>query len=223
MLIIIAEYFWAFSTGRTPPNRSSPSTHHNNSANHKPWPHQAPNPKTLDSPPSALQPALPSATNRFFIFLRCEPLGGRVQGGGRFRLLAAGGSDIRDASPVLFEPDACDWSGGPITGRVHRAPGYQNRQGYRCAASASSQARPPGPGPQAASPQRHQTKKNRHLQPWGRARYRFKSRGPVPGVLPFQNVLLIINSRRANPSHLTAPQSSPAIPSPLARVGFDQH
>ncbi|SSY69677.1 Uncharacterised protein [Alcaligenes faecalis subsp. faecalis] len=159
MLIIIAEYFWAFSTGRTPPNRSSPSTHHNNSANHKPWPHQAPNPKTLDSPPSALQPALPSAPNRFFIFLRCEPLGGRVQGGGRFRLLAAGGSDIRDASPVLFEPDACTWSGGPSTWRVHRAPGYQNRQGYRCAASASSQARPPGPGPQAASPQKHQTKK----------------------------------------------------------------
>lgn len=123
------------------------------------WPttdpaYQAPSLETVHSPrPLYNQHFLPSKIG-FSIFLRCEPLGGRAQGGGRFRLLAAGGSDIRDASPVLFEPDACDWSGGPITGRVHRAPGYQNRQGYRCAASASSQARPPGPGPQATSPHR---------------------------------------------------------------------
>ncbi|GEM_PF-2003425 len=153
MLIIIDEYFWAFSTGLTPPNHSSPSIPLNNSADHKHWPRQASNPKTLDSPrPRYNQHFLPFQIG-FFIFLRCEPLGGRVQGLGRFRLLAAGGSDIRDASPVLLEPDACDWSGGPITGRVHRAPGYQNRQGHRCAASASSQA-PPGPSPQAASPHR---------------------------------------------------------------------
>ncbi|CUI84935.1 Uncharacterised protein [Alcaligenes faecalis] len=129
------------------------------------WPTRHPSPPSA-KPKNATQPPVLSTTSTFsrpksvfFIFLRCEPLGGRVQGGGRFRLLAAGGSDIRDASPVLLEPDACDWSGGPITGRVHRAPGYQNRQGHRCAASASSQAHPPGPGPQAASPQRHQTKK----------------------------------------------------------------
>ena len=128
------------------------------------WPttdpaYQAPSLETVHSPRPLYNQHFPPSKIGFSIFLRCEPLGGRVQGGGRFRLLAAGGSDIRDASPVLFEPDACTWSGGPSTWRVHRAPGYQNRQGYRCAASASSQARPPGPGPQAASPQRHQTKK----------------------------------------------------------------
>ncbi len=192
------------------------------------WPttdpaYQAPSLETVHSPRPLYNQLFLLSQIGFFIFLRCEPLGGRVQGGGRFRLLAAGDVLIRDASTLLFEPDACGLSGGQTTGRVQSAPVSRHRQGHRCAASASSQAHPPGPGPQAASPQRHQTKKKRHLQPWGRARYRFKSRGPVPGVLPFQNVLLIINSRRANPSHLTAPQSSPAIPSPLARVGFDQH
>ncbi|MHC3915757.1 hypothetical protein ACI0FN_01733 [Alcaligenes nematophilus] len=36
MLIIIDEYFWAFSTGLTVLNGSSPSIHLNNLANNKP-------------------------------------------------------------------------------------------------------------------------------------------------------------------------------------------
>ncbi len=120
------------------------------------WPttdpaYQAPSLETVHSPrPLYNQLFLPSQIG-FFIFLRCEPLGGRVQGGGRFRLLAAGDVLIRDARTLLFEPDACGLSGGQTTGRVQSAPVSRHRQGHRCAASASSQAHPPGPGPQAAS------------------------------------------------------------------------
>lgn len=111
------------------------------------WPttdpaYQAPSLETVHSPrPLYNQLFLPSQIG-FYIFLRCEPLGGRVQGGGRFRLLAAGDVLIRDASTLLFEPDACGLSGGQTTERVQGAPYNSPRQGHRCTAPASFRSDP---------------------------------------------------------------------------------
>ena len=71
--------------------------------------------------------------------LRCKPLPAPTGLAGRIRLLAAGERERRDTSILLFEPDACTWSGGPSTRRVQDAPVALSRPGYRCAAPASGQ------------------------------------------------------------------------------------
>ncbi len=57
----------------------------------------------------------------------------------RVRVLAAGEPLRRDASALLFDGDACGWSGGPVTPGVKGAPGAMVRQGHRCAAPARAQ------------------------------------------------------------------------------------
>jgi len=65
------------------------------------------------------------------------------------------------------------------------APGYQNRQGYRCAASASSQARPLDPAPKRR-PHRNTKQKNRHLQPWVGRDIGSKAGGLFPACYRFK-------------------------------------
>gem|GEM_PF-5250518 len=58
---------------------------------------------------------------------------------GRIRVLAAGLRLRRDARGLLFESDACTWSGGPSTRRVQAPPVAISGQGDWCAAPANAQ------------------------------------------------------------------------------------
>lgn len=71
-----------------------------------------------------------------------EPPKPLAPGSRRVSQLAAGGVCLRDTSTLLFERDAYSSSGGRAIARVQSAPEGRLRQGYRCAAPASS---PPGP------------------------------------------------------------------------------
>lgn len=180
-------------------------------------------------PRNGTQPPVPSTTSTFsrpksvfLYFSVVSRLGAGARGVGDSdclpqAVLISGMQALCCLSPTLVIGPG-DQSPGEFTGRpnirINKGTDAQHRQVVKPPLDPAPKRRPHTETP---------NKKNRHLQPWGRARYRFKSRGPVPGGLPFQNVLLIINSRRTHPSRLTAPQSSPAIPSPLARVDYDQH